>query len=151
MSWSRLLAERKVKPHVPTPREIDDLRAVVARDLADAAIRSLSADRRFATTYNAALQLARMAIACAGYRVSASAHHQASFEAVEIAMGASATPFAVYFDTCRRRRSVVDYDMSGVVSDTEVAEIIEQAHGFRSLVEGWIEANHPPFGAPSAQ
>jgi len=34
---------------------------VIERDLADAAIAALSADRRFATAYNAALQTATMA------------------------------------------------------------------------------------------
>ena len=32
------------------------MRALIARDLADAGIAGLSADRRFATAYNAALQ-----------------------------------------------------------------------------------------------
>jgi hypothetical protein len=43
------------------------MRALVARDLADSKVSGLSADRRFATAYNAALQAANMAIACAGY------------------------------------------------------------------------------------
>lgn len=47
------------------------MRELIARDLADAGVAGLSADRRFATAYNAALQAANMAIACAGYRVSA--------------------------------------------------------------------------------
>ena len=34
------------------------MRALIARDLADAGIAGLSADRRFATAYNAALQAA---------------------------------------------------------------------------------------------
>jgi hypothetical protein len=50
-------------------RELDGLRAVVARDLTDARVVGLSTDRQFATAYNAVLQLAKMAIACAGYRV----------------------------------------------------------------------------------
>lgn len=41
------------------------MRALIARDLADASLAGLSADRRFATAYNAALQAANMAIACA--------------------------------------------------------------------------------------
>ena len=49
------------------------MRALVTRDLADAGIVGLSADRRFATAYNGALQAANMAIACAGYRVTAMA------------------------------------------------------------------------------
>lgn len=41
------------------------MRALVARDLADATVAGLSADRRFATAYNAALLATNMAIACA--------------------------------------------------------------------------------------
>ena len=39
-------------------QELSDIRRLVARDLADAAIPALSEDRRFATAYNAALQTA---------------------------------------------------------------------------------------------
>ena len=42
------------------------MRALIARDLADASLAGLSADRRFTTAYNTALQAANMAIACAG-------------------------------------------------------------------------------------
>ena len=71
MSWKQLLAGRKVHTHQTSKQELDELRAVVKRDLADAALPALSEDRRFATAYNAALQAARMAVACAGYRVCA--------------------------------------------------------------------------------
>jgi hypothetical protein len=40
----------------------------------------LSSDRRFSTAYNAALQAANMAIACAGCRVTAkTGHHKMTF------------------------------------------------------------------------
>lgn len=55
------------------------MRELIARDLADAGVAGLSADRRFATAYNAALQAANMAVACAGYRITArTGHHQVS-------------------------------------------------------------------------
>jgi hypothetical protein len=38
---------------------LDELRAVVARDLEDATVQELSDDRRFAAAYNAALQAAK--------------------------------------------------------------------------------------------
>jgi len=44
------------------------LRKLVARDLLDAAVPGLSADRTFATAYNAVLQLSKPALAAAGYR-----------------------------------------------------------------------------------
>src|SRR5437763_3889678 len=64
------------------------MRALVARDLADAGIAGLSADRRFATAYNAALQAAHMAIACAGYRVTAkTGHHKVALDSVTLTVG----------------------------------------------------------------
>src|SRR5436190_578293 len=62
------------------------MRALVARDLADATVAGLSADRRFATAYNAALQAANMAIACTGYRVTAkTGHHKVAIDSVKLA------------------------------------------------------------------
>ncbi len=51
MSWKKLLAESKVHAHKTSRKELDDLRAVIVRDLEDAAIQELSDDRRFATAY----------------------------------------------------------------------------------------------------
>jgi hypothetical protein len=111
MSWKQLLAQRKVQPHRTSKQEMDALRAVIARDLKDAALPGLSADRRFATAYNAALQTAKMAIACAGYRVASDpGHHRLHFEAARIALGPSAQRFLDFFEMSRRKRNVIDYD-----------------------------------------
>jgi hypothetical protein len=147
MSWTQLAAERKVKSHTTSLAEIESLRAVVARDLADASIDGLSADRRFATAYNAVLQVAKIVIACAGYRVAGLGHRHTTFEAIELAMGASIAGLAAYFDTCRMKRNIVDYDMANVISDTEAEELMREAENFRQLAEAWITANHPHFMA----
>jgi N-acyl-D-aspartate/D-glutamate deacylase len=70
VTWTKLLANKEAERHKTSKKELDNMRALIARDLADAGLAGLSADRRFATAYNAALQAANMAIACAGYRVS---------------------------------------------------------------------------------
>jgi hypothetical protein len=69
VSWKQLLASRDVQTHATSRRELDGMRELIARDLADANVAAISADRRFATAYNAAVQAANMAIACAGYRI----------------------------------------------------------------------------------
>jgi hypothetical protein len=98
------------------------MRALIARDLADAAIAGLSADRRFATAYNAALQAANIAIACAGYRiVSKVGHHRVSLESAKLVLGKTADKHADYFEICRRKRNTIDYNK----------------------VEDWITRNHP--------
>ncbi|MEX0711881.1 MAG: hypothetical protein WD278_06000 [Pirellulales bacterium] len=118
---------------------------VVDRDLDDAAVPALSADRRFATAYNAALQVAKMAIACAGYRVIGVGAHQTTFEAVQLAVGGRIAPLALYFETCRRKRNRVDYDAAHIVSDAEAQEIRAQAEQLRTDVEAWIASQHPQF------
>lgn len=102
-NWQQWLGKGDVKTHQTSKQEIDNLRALISRDLADAAIAGLSADRRFATAYNAALQTGTIAIACVGYRVSArSGHHKVTFEAAAAAIGAKAVALSDYFDACRR-------------------------------------------------
>jgi hypothetical protein len=125
-----------------------DLRAVVERDLRDATIEGLSSDRRFATTYNAVLQLARIVVACAGYRLTGAGHHQAAFEALPIAMGSRIEELASYFDTCRRKRNQVDYDFAEAATETETEELLVQAREFQKLVEAWVHDRHPEFRAP---
>src|SRR4029450_2653372 len=127
--------------HRTSKRELDDMRALVARDLADAEVQGLSADRRFATAYNAALQAANMAIACAGYRVTAkTGHHKVTVEAITLAVGAAVSAYADYFETCRRKRNAIDYTRSHVATDTEADEIVKKAREFHDLVETWIDS-----------
>lgn len=147
MNWTGLLANRTVQSHATSFQEIKNLRELVGRDLQDAAIDGLSDDRRFATAYNAVLQLSKMAIACAGYRVASGAgHHQKTFEAVKTAINSSvADAFADYFDTCRRKRNNIDYDGAEIVTETEADELLKKAKDFQVLVEDWIAKKHVTY------
>lgn len=145
MSWPSLEQAHRVKAHRTSVQELADLRAIVERDLSDATVPGLSADRRFATAYNAVLQLAKMVIACAGYRVVGLGHHQTTFEALELAMGPSVSATVAYFDTCRRKRNQVDYDLANAATETEAEELIRKAEEFRNTVEAWIRKNHASY------
>ena len=68
-----------------------------------------------------------MAIACAGYWVVGQGHHLAMFEALELAMGRRVAPLARYFETCCRKRNMLNYGMANVVTETEVRELLEKA------------------------
>ena len=134
MSLSSLTAElRNVLPCLLNP--------------ADGSLDGASADRRFATDYNAALQAAKMAIACAGYRVVGAGHHRISFDVVKLALGRAADPHSDYFDRCRRKRNVIDYDDAFVATETESTEILTKAKEFADVVEQWIAKNHPSLKA----
>jgi len=89
------LASHDVQRHRTSKRELDEIRAVIERDLGDARVAGVSADRRFATAYNAALQTASMAIASAGYRVPAkAAHHRVTIDAITLAVGNTGKRYA---------------------------------------------------------
>jgi hypothetical protein len=145
MTWQQLESEGKVRPHVTSAQEIANLRDVVSRDLEDAQIPELSADRRFATAYNAALQTAKVVTALSGYRTSGLGAHQTAFQAIKVAMGPEVHPLMNYFDACRRKRNSVDYDLAGIATETETTSLLEKAEEFRALAEAWITANHPQF------
>ncbi len=141
MSWTQLLATRKVHKHQTSKQKF---RAIVARDLQDAAIPALSEDRRFVTAYNASLQTAKMAIACAGYRVGAvPGHHALTFEAASLALGNQAKTLLDYFEGCRRKRNVIDYTGVRIATATEAAEVLLHAKQFKKMVEAWIKTKHP--------
>jgi len=147
VTWTQSLANNEVQRHRTSKKELDKLRAVIARDLADASLNGVSSDRRFATAYNAALQAAKMAIVCAGYRVAGAGHHRISFDVVQLAIGKTAGPYSDYFDRCRRKRNVIDYDDVFVATETEAKEIVAKAKEFIEIVEQWIAKNHPSMKA----
>jgi hypothetical protein len=129
---------------------VADLLRVVDRDLTDAEIPQLSPDRRFATAYNAALQMATMALYAAGFRAFGSGHHWATFQALPDIMGTQAQVRADYLDSCHSKRNVTDYDRVGEISQREVEEILAEAGAFREDLLDWLKRSHPtlwPKGA----
>jgi uncharacterized protein (UPF0332 family) len=144
VTWTSLLASKKAQRHTTSKNELDDMRELIARDLKDAGVTEISADRRFATAYNAALQAANMAVACAGYRISSmSGHHKIALESAQLALGKAANEYADYFETCRRKRNMIDYTRPRMATDTEAKEALQSAREFVELVENWITKNHP--------
>jgi hypothetical protein len=93
--------------------------------------------------YEAALLLAKMAVACAGYRVKGPGAHQTTFAALKLALGPNVVNTARYLERCRRKRNELSYDTAGVATDTEAAELLAQAQAMKNIVEQWIDANYP--------
>ena len=133
-----------LRRHRTSRREVADLLAVAERDLGDAHVTALSLDRRFATAYSAALQLATIVLAVSGFRATAQrGHHVVTWQALPELMGVGIGDTAVYFDSCRTLRNRSDYDRVGVVSEAEVDEVLREASAFRDQVVGWLVREHP--------
>jgi hypothetical protein len=47
------------------------------------------------------------------------------------------------FETCRRKRNVIDYTRSHVATDSESDKIVTKAREFYDVVEAWIESKFP--------
>lgn len=143
MSLESLLAAGQLREHRTSAQEIEDLLQVANRDLSDARVRQISTDRRFITSYNAVLALGTIALHAAGYRAVGPGHHRTTFMALPEIMGPRAQSRADYFDQCRSKRNISDYDRSGEISEAEVDEIMEETISFRDDLIKWLRVNHP--------
>lgn len=116
-------------------KDLENLLALVLRDLNDAKIKAVSADRRFASAYGAALNLANFAIRKEGYRVVGQrGHHRTTFLVAGHILGSRVESYMEYFDLCRRKRNKVDYDLVDVVTETEVKELLERVMEFQEII-----------------
>lgn len=127
--------------HQTSPQEIADLLGVTDRDLRDCAVKDLSEDWRLAIAYNAALQCATTALAVCGYRASRDAYHYRVIQSLAYTIGADAKLVA-QLDAFRKKRNVGDYERAGLVSETEVREMLALARTLRTRVEEWLRQNY---------
>ena len=67
MNLKDLLNQGRLRQHKTSKKEIENLLALVRRDITDAKVEGLSSDRRFACAYNTVLQLATILLYCKGY------------------------------------------------------------------------------------
>lgn len=52
---------------------------------------------------------------------------------------------ANYFDACRVKRNITDYDRAGQVSEKEAKELLGEAKIFKSKINEWLLKNYPDF------
>jgi len=136
------LNEGRLKSHKTSRKEIEQLFAVFERDMADARAAGLSADRRFATAYNAALMADRAALAASGYRTSGEGGHYWTIQSLAFTIKLDDKAIRK-FNKFRQKRNISDYEMIGMVSEQEVSEMVALAQELREIVTAWLEKNHP--------
>ena len=145
MSTEKLLKDGQLKKHRTSKEEVAALLRVAKRDIADSKVIGVSTDRRFATAYNAILQLSAIILACRGYRAAGWAHHYTTFETLYEILGQTYEDRIAYFDQCRTKRNVADYSRVGEVTEHEVAELISEAESFMKVTIGWLKQNYPQY------
>jgi hypothetical protein len=131
-----------LRPHQTSPQEIDDLLAIVSRDLADAA-GVISADWRFGIAYNAALKLCVILLHASGYRPEKTLQHYRAIAALPEILDEQWRDAADYLETCRRKRNIAEYDRVGVVTEQDASELAAFCKELRQEVLAWLNKNHP--------
>ncbi len=141
MSLKQWASNGWLKPHQTSPKEIQDLLAIVRRDLADAT-GDISADWRFGIAYNAALKLCTILIHASGYRPEKSLQHYRTLQSLALILGPERQNDAVYLDTCRIKRNTVEYDHAGGATKQDAEELINFSLELREAVMLWLQHNH---------
>ena len=145
MNLKDLLNQGRLRQHKTSKKEIENLIELVRRDIKDAKVEGLSTDRKFACAYNAVLQLATILLYCKGYESEGLGHHFTLFQTMKIIMGTDYYTLADYFDSCRSKRNITDYDYAGTISDLESKELIEEAEKFLEVTLNWLKKNYTVF------
>ena len=140
MNLENLLSSKKLVAYKPTKKQLEDLFALIARDINDAGIPALSTDRQFMSLYSAALLLTTVVLYTNGYRTRGEAHHHSSFAAGRILLPEEGGSID-YFDRCRMLRNKTEYERSGIISKSEVQSLKKKIAIFKEKIEK-LAANH---------
>ena len=143
MTLQNLLKIGRLKPHAPTPAEVQRLLAAAERNLADSRADSVSDETRFDAAYKAVMQCALAAMLAGGHRPSTSepGHHQTLIQSLPLTMGVPNETWVV-LDALRRKRNASDYSGDIVEPDMR-AEGTAQATALLKALRAWLKANHP--------
>jgi len=123
--------------------EVAGLRTVVERNLDEARGPLKYADTRFWLAYQAVLAAATSVIRAHGARVRRERQHERTFAALRQLGIPGVSDRARYYDDCRRKRNLVEYDAAGGVSDTEAAELLREAGRLAGAVQEWLARECP--------
>lgn len=131
-----------LRPHQTSPQEIADLWAVVDRDLVDAE-GNISPDWKFGIAYNAALKLCTILLYVSGYRPEKALQHYRTLSALPLILGPDRKDDMAYLETCRIKRNTAEYEMAGVATQKDAAELASFTRQLRQDVLEWLRAEYP--------
>ena len=150
MSLDDWLANHWIEPHEASPEEVRDLLKLVDRDLGDAAIDRLSADWRLGIAYNAALQLATLALAASGYRPTRIRGHERAIQSLRHTVGLDRN-LVDTLDAVRRKRNLSNYERAGTASPSEADDVYQLAKELRIRIVTWLEEHYPELRTASQE
>lgn len=115
---------------------------IIDRDLKDAK-GGISDDWRFGIAYNAALKLCTILLYAEGFKAEKTLQHYRTIQALPLILGKERNADAIYLDSCRSKRNIVEYDYVGGVTEHDADELIEFVKELKTDVLDWLNKNHP--------
>ena len=131
-----------LRRHKTSQEEIKNLVMIINRDLKDAK-EGISDDWRFGIAYNAALKLCTILLYAEGFKAEKTLQHYRTIQALPLILGKKRKADAVYLDSCRSKRNIVEYDYVGGVTGHDADELIEFVKELKADVLEWLNNNHP--------
>jgi hypothetical protein len=132
-----------LRSHKTSKQEVQQLMAIVDRDLKDARQKGVSADWRFGIAYNAALKLCTILLYVEGFRPEKTLAHYRTLQALPLILGPEKDDDADYLDTCRTKRNTVEYDYVGGATNSDADELIAYVMKLKIEVLCWLKQNNP--------
>ena len=123
--------------------EVAGLQTIVDRNLEEARGPLKYPDTRFWLAYQAVLTAATIVIREHGARVRRERHHERTFAALRQLAISGVSDRAPYYDDCRRKRNLAEYDVAGGASDAEAAALLREAEQLVGAVRDWVRRERP--------
>jgi len=142
MSLEDWLNDKLIIKHRPSAGEIAELLRICDRDLEKAEIIELGPDWRLSIAHNAAIQVAKAALAAVGYRARKEGQHYLVLQSLAFTIKIDAATIR-QLDTFREKRNISDYERAGLVTEQEAQEMIALAKQLRHHIEQWLRAHYP--------
>ena len=131
-----------LRPHKTSVEEIENLFMIIDRDLKDAK-GGISDDWRFGIAYNAALKLCTILLYAEGFKAEKTLQHYRTIQELPLILGKERNADAIYLDSCRSKRNIVEYDYVGGVTEHDADELIEFVKELKTDVLDWLNKKHP--------
>ncbi|HVS73368.1 MAG TPA: hypothetical protein VHQ47_19080 [Phycisphaerae bacterium] len=148
MSFSDWQKNGWLRPHQTSPAEIENLLAVIERDLTASNNTATDSDWRFAIAYNAALQCAALALYASGFEApkGGGAHHR-TIDSLRLTIQPDEFLITA-LQAFRSKRGGGIYEATGIASTAEIDQLCALARSLREQMLKWLKAAHPHLLPP---
>jgi hypothetical protein len=134
------ISVERIAPSKQTVRRLLD---GAARHIADAKVKSISAETRFGSAYTALRMLADTGLHVHGFRTLSSkpGHHQTAIQSLVHTFGVDASTVA-RMDALRKQRNLMEYT-GDTIPEATLSDCLRQAESLYAGAIAWLKANKP--------